>query len=316
MGKKTIAVCLLALLTIVSFGSIMTTQGAAGEGDWITNYKVEDPATGQIMVEVDFKTGTTKTISPIFDGAEVKVVITVDVGVTAPDTILRLKTYLQPSSVEEVYWKRSGDYALHAYNPYEDTVQFYQTSGQLVIEMYGTIPKMTVPMPFTMVALLGPTSQTLDHIKVDVTTVVMGEYQLALTQKEEKLQSLKDGGVHPGYIELYESILNQSRTEAAQGNLDSAFALLDTLDVSNEPVIAISYMEVLFFPAVGILAATTAVFGLMFIRGKGKVRYILLVLEDQIRDLEGLTLRVAKIDRTISASLESIKDRLKSIVGM
>jgi hypothetical protein len=316
MGKKTIAICLLALLTIVSFGSIMTTQGAAGEGDWITNYKVEDPATGQIMVEVDFKTGTTKTISPIFDGAEVKVVITVDVGVTAPDTILRLKTYLQPSSVEEVYWKRSGDYALHAYNPYEDTVQFYQTSGQLVIEMYGTIPKMTVPMPFTMVALLGPTSQTLDHIKVDVTTVVMGEYQLALTQKEEKLQSLKDGGVHPGYIELYESILNQSRTEAAQGNLDSAFALLDTLDVSNEPVIAISYMEVLFFPAVGILAATTAVFGLMFIRGKGKVRYILLVLEDQIRDLEGLTLRVAKIDRTISASLESIKDRLKSIVGM
>jgi hypothetical protein len=316
MGKKVISICLLVLLIVVSFGFITTTQGAAGEGDWITYYKVADPTTGQVMVEVDFKTGTTKTISPIFDGAEVEVTIKVDVGVTSATTLLRLVTYLQPSTIGEVYWVREGDYALHQYNPFEKTVQFYQTSGQLVIKMYGTIPKMTVPMPFTMVALLGPTSEILDHIKVDVITVVMEEYQIALTQKEEKLQSLKDGGVHPGYIELYESILNQSRTDAAQGNLDGAFALLDTLEVSNEPVIAISYMEVLFFPAVGILAATTAVFGLMFIRGKGKIRYILLVLEDQIRDLEGLTLRASRIDRTISASLESVKDRLKNIVGM
>jgi len=316
MGKKVISICFLVLLIVVSFGFITTTQGAVGEGDWITNYRVEDPTTGQLMVEVDFKTGTTKTISPVFDGAEVKVIITVDVGVTSSTTLLRLVTYLQPSTIEEVFWKRSGDYELSAYNPYEKTVQFYQTTGQLVIEMYGTIPKMTVPMPFTMVALLGPTGETLDHIKVDVITVVMEEYQLALTQKEEQLQSLKDGGVHPGYIELYESILDQSRNEAAQGNLDGAFALLDTLVVSNAPVTATSYMEILFFPAVGILVATTAVFGLMFIRGRGKIRYILMVLEDQIRDLEGLTLRASRIDRTIAASLESVKDRLKNIVGM
>jgi hypothetical protein len=316
MGKKVISICLLVLLMVVSFGFITTTQGAVGEGDWITNYRVEDPTTGQLMVEVDFKTGTTKNISPIFDGAEVKVTITVDVGVTSSTTLLRLVTYLQPSEIEEVYWKRSGDYELFGYNPYEKTVQFYQTAGQLVIEMYGTIPKMTVPMPFTMVALLGPTGETLDHIKVDVITVVMEEYQLALTQKEEKLQSLKDSGVHPGYIELYASVIDQSKNQAAQGNLDSAFDLLDTLEVSNAPVTATSYMEILFFPAVGILVATTALFGLMFIRGRGKIRYILMVLEDQIRDLEGLTLRAQRIDRTISASLESVKDRLRNIVGM
>jgi hypothetical protein len=91
---------------------------------------------------------------------------------------------------------------------------------------------------------------------------------------------------------------------------------LDTLSVEDVPVTSISFMEVLFFPAVGVLAATTALFGLMFIRGRGKIQYVLLTLEDQIRDLEGLTLRASKIDRTISASLESVKDRLKSIVGM
>jgi hypothetical protein len=41
-----------------------------------------------------------------------------------------------------------------------------------------------------------------------------------------------------------------------------------------------------------------------------------MVLEDQIRDLEGLTLRASRVDRTISTSLESVKDRLKSVVGM
>jgi hypothetical protein len=59
-----------------------------------------------------------------------------------------------------------------------------------------------------------------------------------------------------------------------------------------------------------------AVFGLMFLRVRGKIKYVLLVLEDQIKDLEGLTLRASKLDRTIASSLDSVKDRLKSLVGM
>jgi len=314
--KKVMIICFLVLLTIVSFGFIAATQGAAGEGDWITKYRVEDPSTGEPLVEANFETGTIQKIAPIFERAEVKVTVTIDVEVTSPDTLLRLVTYLEPSAIEEVYWKRLNEYAMHAYNPYDKTVQFYQSAGQLVIEMYGTTPRMTVPMPFTLVALLGPTGQTLDHIKVDVVTVEMEEYQRVYIEKEEALQSFKDGGVHPGYIELYENILSQSQTEVAEGNLESAIALLGTLSVSDVPVTSISFMEVLFFPAVGVLAATTVVFGLMFIRGRGKIQYVLLTLEDQIRDLEGLTLRASKIDRTISASLESVKDRLKSIVGM
>jgi hypothetical protein len=46
------------------------------------------------------------------------------------------------------------------------------------------------------------------------------------------------------------------------------------------------------------------------------MQYVLLVIEDQIKDLEGLTLRASKVDRSISSSLESVKDRLKSITGM
>jgi hypothetical protein len=56
--------------------------------------------------------------------------------------------------------------------------------------------------------------------------------------------------------------------------------------------------------------------GIMFLRGRGKIQYVTMVLEDQIRDLEGLTLRASRVDRSISTSLESVKDRLKSVVGM
>jgi hypothetical protein len=56
--------------------------------------------------------------------------------------------------------------------------------------------------------------------------------------------------------------------------------------------------------------------GFLFLRARGKVKYVLLVLEDQIKDLEGLTLRASKLDRTIASSLDSVKDRLKSLVGM
>jgi hypothetical protein len=318
MKTRVIAICLLLLLTVVSFGSIMTTQGAAGEGEWITNYRVEDPKTGQLMVEVNFKTGENRTLSSIFPGAELQITFTVDVTATSPTTVLRLKTSMLPSDIEDVYWKLvSQEYELVAYNPASQDVSFYQTKGELTMTLYGKVPKTVVkdiPVLYLVVTLYSPAGEILDTIKVKVVTAAMAEYQTILFQKEEKLQSLKDSGAAPGYIELYENVLNESKVQADQGNVDSAIGMLNTLSVSNEPVS--SAVEGLFLPAVGILIAVVAVLGFMFLRGRGKMQYVLMVLEDQIRDLEGLTLRASRVDRTISASLDSVKDRLKSVVGM
>jgi hypothetical protein len=317
LRTRAFAICLLLLLTIVSFTSITSTQGV-GQGEWITTYRVEDPKTGQLMLEVDFATGENRTISSIFAGAEVKVTFTVNVAMSASYAILKLKTGLQHSAIEDVYWKLvSQDYALLDYNPNAQTVQFYQVKGNLVMSLYGRIPITAVkdiPVQYLVVTLYGPAGEILDNIKVKVVTAAMDEYQTILLQKEEKLQSLKDSGAAPGYIELYEKVLNQSKVEAEEGYVENAIALLNTLSISNEPVS--SYVEGLFLPAVGILIAVSAVLGFMFIRGRGKMQYVLLVIEDQIKDLEGLTLRASKVDRSISSSLETVKDRLKSIVGM
>ena len=77
-----------------------------------------------------------------------------------------------------------------------------------------------------------------------------------------------------------------------------------------------STTQALLLPVAGVLAVIAAVFAFMFMRIRGKVSYFQLVVEDQIKDLEGLTLRISKIDRKCSSNLESVKDRLKRLVGM
>jgi len=315
LRTRAFVVCLLLVLTIVSFTFITSTQGV-GEGEWITNYKVED-SNGQLMQEVNFETGESRTIKSIFPGAELAVTFTVNIDLTSPNTILNLRTSLPKSLIEDVYWKLvSEDYALLNYNPNDARVQFYQVKGKLVMTLYGRIPPNDIQQPIeqVVVTLYGPAGETLDSIKVTVVNAEMDEYYGILSQKEDKLQSLKNSGAATGYIELYENVITEAKAQAELGNVDSAIGMLNTLSVSNEPVA--SYVEGLFFPAVGILIAVSAVLAFMFIRGRGKMQYVLLTIEDQIKDLEGLTLRASKVDRSISSSLESVKDRLKSITGM
>jgi hypothetical protein len=64
------------------------------------------------------------------------------------------------------------------------------------------------------------------------------------------------------------------------------------------------------------MAAIAVIGFVLFLRTRGKLSYFNMVVEDQIKDLEGLTLRASKIDRAMSANLDSVKDRLKRLVGM
>ena len=318
MKTKVLAIYLLLVLTFATFGFIATTKGATGEGDWFSSFTVEDQSTGELMVEVNFADDVNRTLSPIFGGSELAITFTVDVPVTSPSTLLKLKTALIHSTSEDVFWKLvTQDYELTAYNPNSQEVQFYQAKGELTMTLYGRVPTTVaqdIPVRYILVTLYGPAGETLDQIRVTVVTAETSEYQEILVEKQDALQSLKDSGVAPGYIELYENVLNESQVQASLGNVESAIGMLNTLDVKDVP--AYSTVEGLFLPVVGALIAIVVVLGIMFLRGRGKIQYVTMVLEDQIRDLEGLTLRASRVDRTISSNLESVKDRLKSLIGM
>jgi hypothetical protein len=224
------------------------------------------------------------------------------------------------------YWEHnSGDgYSLGNYNPNSASFSFSQVSGTLTITCFGeatgavsqTVSGVTLhkAVPISLVALKSPNGDTLDEVRQNITDSSINEFNTKLTEEQNNLASLSSSGVAPGYVELVSNVITQSQALADQGFTDSATAMLKSLDVSNAP--ASATLQILFLPIIAILAVIAGLFGFMFMRSRGKVSYFKLVVEDQIKDLEGLTLRASKIDRTIASSLDSVKDRLKRIVGM
>lgn len=319
MKIKLFATLFILILIAGAFIALTTPVQASEDGEWITKYTVEDANSGQLLLDVNFATDTNTTYAGIFGGAELKVTFTIDIPFSQPSAVFKLTTSMQHSSLTDRYWELvSTDYELsNSYNPNQNQVLFTPLQGELEMVCYGRIPTgtgSTKPAPFILVRLTDPSGTTLDEIKPAVISAAMDEFRVLYEQKQEKLQTLIDSGVASGYIDLYENVLNQSQAIAAKGYSDSAVALLNSLPTSNEPVT--SNWELLFFPAVGVLAALVIILALVFMRARGKLSYITLIIEDQIKDLEGLTLRTSKIDRTISSNLDSVKERLKNIVGM
>ena len=319
LKNKILALSLLLLLTTVMIISVSPSAKAVGEGQWITTYKIEDATSGQLLVQYDPTTNTTNTLAPVLPGADIKVTFTINVIAPGADT-LKLSTSLTKStSHPNGYWELLTDgYDLGtAYNPASPSTTFKWTVGTFDMVVYGKVPSSTsnVAKTVNVVTLAsGAGGAAIDQITTQATSAGLANFNVLYAQQEKKLQTLISNGVAPGYIDIFTNVLNASKTIANAGDVNNAMALLNGLNVSNEPVS--STMEMLFLPIAGVLAAVAVVFVVMFMRVRGKVSYFQLVVEDQIKDLEGLTLRASKIDRTMSASLDSVKDRLKRLVGM
>jgi hypothetical protein len=300
---------------------ISTTFAALGPGDWITKYRIEDAATGQLIFDSESSSGA----GSIIDGAQLKVTVTISIPTSSPSTSLTLGTAMAHSSRDH-YWEHdtSDGYNLGGYNPNAASFTFSQAAGTLTISCLGvargqvtqTVDGVTLhkSVPVSLVYLKDPSGATLDEVKLNITDSAIDEYNALLKAREEKLTSLAGSGVAPGYVELYQNVIVQSQALAEAGFTDSAIGMLESLNVSNEP--ASATMQILFLPLIIVFAVVAGLFGFMFMRARGKMSYFRLVIEDQIKDLEGLTLRASKIDRTISSNLGSIEDRLKRLVGM
>jgi hypothetical protein len=327
MKTKILAVCVLVLIASACLFSISTTFAAVGEGDWITKYRIEDATTGNLILSKDFTTGASSGTGQISDGSQLKVTVTIDIATSNPSSSLTLSTAMQHLPNLDHFWEHeAGDaYSLGGnYNPNAASFSFSQTAGILTISCYGeasgqvatTVSGITLhkAVPISLIALKDPSGTVLDEIKANITDSAINEYNTKLKEKQNTLSSLEGSGVDPGYVELYQNVLTQSQSVANQGLTDNAVAMLDTLNVASPPAGAI--MQILFIPLIAVAAVVAVLFAFLFLRNRGKVSYFRSVIEDQIKDLEGLTLRASKIDRTISSSLETVEDRLKRLVGM
>ena len=304
------------MLASVYLVSTPVSVKAVGEGQWITSYTIIDNNSQQVLAQYDSSTGLNQTFSPIVPGSDIKVTFTVNVF-TAGSGNLKLQTSMQ-KLLSDRYWElETQNYTLgNDFNPNANPAQFGWTVGTFSMSVYGKIPTTTsqTGAPLNLVSLYGPTGGVaIDQISVTATTALMTQFQTLYDQKEAHLQSLQSSGVAQGYIDIYTNVLNASKAIANTGEVSSAIDLLNGLTTTNEPMSSTAQM--IYIPLVIVLAAIAALFVVFFLRIRGKVSYFQLVVEDQIKDLEGLTLRASKIDRSMSSNLESIKDRLKRLVG-
>ena len=314
MKNKILALSFIVLLMSISVASVSFTQAATSQG-WITDFRIEDNKTEQLLMDGDLSTGVNTSYAPVLPGAEIKVTFTVNVF-TAGDGNLKLGTSLS-RALQDKYWELvTQDYTLGSdFNPNSQSAEFNWVEGTFSMIVYGKVPNSvsTAPTAVNVVSLYGPTSGVaLAQIRILPTTAQMDEFLTLYDQKQAALKSLS--GVDAGYVEIYTNVLNASKAIADNGNVGDAIALLNGLSTSNAP--ASSTVQMLFYPIIGVTAALAVVFLILFLRVRGKVSYFQLVVEDQIKDLEGLTLRASKIDRAMSSNLESVKDRLKRLVGM
>ncbi len=304
------------MLASVYLVSTPVSVKAVGEGQWITSYTIIDNNSQQVLAQYDSSTGLNQTFSPIVPGSDIKVTFTVNVF-TAGSGNLKLQTSMQ-KLLSDRYWElETQNYTLgNDFNPNANPAQFGWTVGTFSMSVYGKIPTTTsqTGAPLNLVSLYGPTGGVaIDQISVTATTALMTQFQTLYDQKEAHLQSLQSSGVAQGYIDIYTNVLNASKAIANTGEVSNAIDLLNGLTTTNEPMSSTAQM--IYIPLVIVLAAIAALFVVFFLRIRGKVSYFQLVVEDQIKDLEGLTLRASKIDRSMSSNLESIKDRLKRLVG-
>jgi len=319
LNKKILALTLVLLLTTIYITSLSISPAKAQSTGWITSYDIYDANSNQHLAEFSAATGN-QTLAPIVPGAEIRVVFTVNVF-TAGSGDLKLATSLQ-SPPQGQYWQLSSgtSYTLGSdFNPDANPASFNWVQGTFTMTLMGTVPTPSgsaTQAPLDLITLYGPTSGIpLEQITVAATSAALTQFTTIYDQKMAHLNSLQSSGAAQGYIDLYTIVLNQSESLATQGDVAGAINLLNSLNVSNEPVSQASMVDILL-PLAGVFAALAIVFVIMFFRVRGKVSYFQLVVEDQIKDLEGLTLRASKIDRAMSANLDSIKDRLKRLVGM
>jgi hypothetical protein len=328
LRNKFIALIIVILLasTTIYLNINQTAQAAVGEGDWITYYRIESADTGQLILTEDFESGTKSGSGAIAENADLRIDVKIKISTSSPSTKLSLSTELQRSTGKDRYWEHdaSDGFNLGSYNPNAQSFTFSQEAGTLEITCYGRVPAgkvvktvnnvtLHIPTPIGLITLKDPSGATLDAVRPDITDKKIDEYNQLLKEKQDKLASLQGTGASPSYTQALSNTITASQEAAEQGFADTAIAMLKAFNVADP---ASATMEILFIPLVVVFAVIAGIFGFLFMRIRGKVGYFQLVVEDQIKDLEGLTMRAAKIDRSMSANLESVKDRLKRLVGM
>ena len=322
--KKT-GVFLLILLMFLTF-TIGSTEAQENER-WFVSYQVIDLTSKQLVLERDFETDRRIQNSPMFAGAEYNITVAIDVGLTAAYADLDLTVRLAHADSIDRYWEiHTTDLNLtEDYNPNSPEITFRQVKGRYSISTFGRVPSdLTITdldqfalhkaVNHTILMLRGPDGSLLDSIRLNIIDSEIDSYRFFLDQRKSDLNGFGEIQADPAFIGLYESFIMLAEAQAEAGLVQISRDILDSMEVEIAPVqTGPSFQEQYFLPAVGVPGLLAVLMGFLFFKARGRVSFTSMVLEDQIRELEGLSLRASRTDRNLGARLQEINDRLKEL---
>ena len=319
---------LATLFLIIIMAPLLATGAAGLEERWIVAYKVVDLSSRQLILERDFELDRDIQNAPLLAGGEYNLTIFLDVGLTAAYANLTLSVNLDHASNIDRYWEiHTTDLNLtEDYNPNEDEFKFRQVEGRYRVSTFGRIPvNRTVtdlghdhslhrPVNHRFIQLTGPDGSLLSEVALTVIDSEIDGYRYYLGQREADLVGYQETQVDPAFISLFESLIALAEAQAEAGFVGTAQSILESIDIDIPPVrTEATFQEKYFLPAVGGLGALVVILGALFFRANGRLSFTKMIVEDQIRELEGLTLRASRTDRNLGQKLQEINDKLKEM---
>ena len=295
---------------------------------WIVSYTVVDLTSKQLVLERDYETGKFIVNIPMLAGEEYNITLIVYVGLTAAYAELDLTVDLSHADAIDRYWEiHTTNLSLSEdYNPNTPMITFNQVKGRYTISTYGRVPSdltmtdlarglaLHKPVNHTILRLKGPDGSLLDEVTLNIIDSEIDSYRLYLAQRKENLDGFIREQVDPAFTDLFTSLIALAEEQAEDGFVQTARTILETIEVEITPVrTGPTMFEQYFLPAVGGLGLLVVLLGVLYFRSRGKSAFTSMVVEDQIRELEGLTLRASRTDRSLGAKLQEINDKLKEL---
>ncbi len=321
---------LTALFLIIIISPLLAFGASGADGRWIVAYKVVDLSSKQLVLERDFEMDKDIQNTPLLAGGEYNITIYLNVDLTAAYANLTLSVNLDHASNIDRYWEiHTTELNLtEDYNPNEAEFKFRQIEGNYRVSTFGRIPSdRTVtdlghgeslhrPVSHRFIQLTGPDGSLLDEIALTVIDSEIDGYRYYLGQRQADLEGYLETQVDPAFTSLFESLIALAEVQAEAGFVGTAQSILESIDIDIPPVRTdATFQEKYFIPAVGGLGALVIVLGALFFRANGRLSFTKMIVEDQIRELEGLTLRASRTDRNLGQRLQEINDKLKELEG-
>lgn len=326
---RKIGAILLFTLMLIAASAIFAR--AEENERWFISYQVVDLASKQLVMERDYETGRLIQNSPMFAGAEYNITMTLDIGLTAAYANLTLTVRLEHADAIDRFWEiHTTELNLtEDYNPNSQTIAFRQVKGRYAISTFGRVRSdLTVtdlgqqltlhkPVNHTTLQLRGPDGSVLDEIRLNIIDSEIDGYRFFLNKRETELEGFKESQVDPAFTGLFEGLIVLAEENAQAGLVQSGRSILENLEVEIPPIkTGPTFQEKYFLPAVGVLGVLVALFAFLLMRARGRLSFTSMVVEDQIRELEGVSMRASRTDRNLGAKLQEINDRLKELERM